>query len=793
MALFFLTGCGGGGVPTGTPPPATTYTIGGTVSGLSGTGLVLQDNGGNNLTMSANGAFVFTTPLASGSAYAVTVLAQPSSPAQSCAVANGSGTATADVTNVQVACTTTYTIGGTVTGLSSTVIVGSVPLILQDNGGNNLAMSANGAFVFTSPIASGGTYAVTVYTQPSDPALLCAVTNGRGTATADVTNVQVTCTVNPAPCPDVLYPLWTVPGSVAIGQESSETVIIGLDGDISIATAGDASTNWIRKGRRAVIGTHRYAQADGCNGFIPPVTVQVSGLPEGVTASPTSVVFTSTGPPQLMTFSASASAVPSTSTITLTGTSASFTWTLAVPLSIHPAPPATAMCPTSTLPPPPAPHPAPNEWTWEGGSDVNNEPAVYGTQGTPAAGNTPGARVWASTWTDAAGNFWLFGGLGPASAGKEGYLNDLWKYSQGQWTWVSGSDGFNQAGAYGTLGTAAPDNTPGARVEGSTWTDAAGNFWLFGGVGADSTGGPGGDLNDLWKYSGGEWTWMSGSNIANQNGTYGTMGTPAPGNTPGARTSAVSWADACGNLWLFGGEGYDSAGNLGIFNDLWKYSGGEWTWMSGSNIVDQNGTYGTLGTPAPGNVPGSRADAVAWTDQSGNLWLFGGEGNDLNGLLCEETAGPCNLNDLWEYSGGEWTWMGGSNAIDQPGIYGTQGVAAADNVPGARWLAVSWTDPQGNFWLFGGIGVAGTVFGDLNDLWKYSGGRWTWMSGANLPGQTGSYGTLGTAAPTNRPACRDTAAGWVDLSGNLWLFGGDDSFNFGIGGGKFKDLWMYQP
>ncbi len=119
MALLAVVGCGGGG--TSTPPPPATYSIGGTVSGLTGTGLVLQDNGGNNLTVSANAtSFTFATPVASGGAYSVTVLTQPAG--QSCAVTNGSGTATANVTNVSVACSQEYTIGGPVLGLSGTVL-----------------------------------------------------------------------------------------------------------------------------------------------------------------------------------------------------------------------------------------------------------------------------------------------------------------------------------------------------------------------------------------------------------------------------------------------------------------------------------------------------------------------------------------------------------------------------------------------------------------------------------------------------------------------------------------------
>ena len=50
------------------------YSVGGTVSGLSGT-VVLQDNGSDNLTVTASGAFTFPTTLTTGSPYNVTVQA----------------------------------------------------------------------------------------------------------------------------------------------------------------------------------------------------------------------------------------------------------------------------------------------------------------------------------------------------------------------------------------------------------------------------------------------------------------------------------------------------------------------------------------------------------------------------------------------------------------------------------------------------------------------------------------------------------------------------------------------
>jgi hypothetical protein len=65
---------------------------------------------------------------------------------------------------------------------------------------------------------------------------------------------------------------------------------------------------------------------------------------------------------------------------------------------------------------------------------------------------------------------------------------------------------------------------------------------------------------------------MGGSQLVDQKGVYGTQGVAAPANIPGARWDAISWTDSSGNFWLFGGDAYDSAGNQGTLNDLWKFT-----------------------------------------------------------------------------------------------------------------------------------------------------------------------------------------------------------------------------
>jgi N-acetylneuraminic acid mutarotase len=246
------------------------------------------------------------------------------------------------------------------------------------------------------------------------------------------------------------------------------------------------------------------------------------------------------------------------------------------------------------------------------------------------------------------GNLLIFGGYGYDTLGTLGYLGDLWEYSQSAntWTFISGPSA-NQAPQYGTQGVAAAGNTPGGRDGAPTWVDSSGTLWVFGGVvGA----GPVDNVNnDLWKYSvsSGEWTWVGGSSSPNATGVYGKQGVAAATNMPGARGSGALWQDQSGNVWMFGGRGYDSTGTLGELNDLWEYSptSGLWTWVAGSNVAAQAGSYGTLGVAAIANVPGARDTMMSWTDTSGNLWLFGGEGYNSSGA---DPNAP-EWNDLWKF------------------------------------------------------------------------------------------------------------------------------------------------
>ena len=254
------------------------------------------------------------------------------------------------------------------------------------------------------------------------------------------------------------------------------------------------------------------------------------------------------------------------------------------------------------------------------------------------------------------------------------YLNDLWKFNGTEWSEVTNA------------GT-----PPSVRFGAVSWTDNAGNAYVFGGYSASS-------LSDLWKFNGTSW-----SEVTN-------AGTP-----PSVRYGAVAWTDNAGNVYVFGGYNGTS------LNDLWKFNGTSWSPV--------NNTDGGLGTPSV------RADAVSWTDNAGNAYVFGGR------------SGNSYLNDLWRFNGTSWS-----------------PVTIAGTAPSVRSGAVSWKDSSGNFYVFGGFN--GTFY--LNDLWMFNGTSWSQVTIAGTP-----------------PSVRIGAVAWTDNAGNAYVFGGSNSLNV------YNDLWKF--
>jgi trimeric autotransporter adhesin len=206
----------------------TAYSVGGTVSGLAGNGLTLQNNGSDDLLVSANESFSFPTPIANGGSYEISVLFHPEEPSQTCSVNNSSGTVLgSDVDDVQVTCATnTFSIGGTVSDLAGT------GLVLQNNAGDDLAISSDGSFEFATALLDGTNYDVTVAVQPTNLSQTCTVANGSGTlAGTDVTNVEVTCATDQ----------FTVGGTVS-GLQGDQVVLQNNAGDDQTLSADGGFT-----------------------------------------------------------------------------------------------------------------------------------------------------------------------------------------------------------------------------------------------------------------------------------------------------------------------------------------------------------------------------------------------------------------------------------------------------------------------------------------------------------------------------------------------------------------------
>jgi hypothetical protein len=161
------------------------YSLGGTVAGLTTSGLVLS-YGGDTYRVPANAThFTMPTAIAYGSAYAVSVQTQPAG--LTCSIGDGTGIMTASaVTNVDLTCASaSYTLGGSISGLTTS------GLVLTD-GTDNLSVSANAAqFSMPNALASGSSYAIAIHAQPSGES--CQITAGTGTGTGDVDTVRVTC------------------------------------------------------------------------------------------------------------------------------------------------------------------------------------------------------------------------------------------------------------------------------------------------------------------------------------------------------------------------------------------------------------------------------------------------------------------------------------------------------------------------------------------------------------------------------------------------------------------------
>ncbi|RFO95077.1 hypothetical protein DIC66_20180 [Rhodoferax lacus] len=292
---------GTGGVTGGGGNGTTTFNIGGTITGLSGT-VALVNNGdvAHALAVTANGGFTFGLPVAAGSNYAVTVSGQPSG--QFCSVANATGAGVvANISTINVVCvpstgttitpgltgggagtggvnggggngTTSFNVGGSIAGLTG----GTLTLINNGDPASALAVTSNGGFTLGVPVALGGSYNVSVAAQPTGQT--CTVSNGTLAYMAtNVTNVSVVCAT-------------TASGSFSIGgtvtgllSGKSLTVVNNGDTANSITLSANGSFSMpvpvaTGSGYNITVATQPLAQVCGVNGTGSNVTTNITSV-----------------------------------------------------------------------------------------------------------------------------------------------------------------------------------------------------------------------------------------------------------------------------------------------------------------------------------------------------------------------------------------------------------------------------------------------------------------------------------------------------------------------------------
>ena len=152
--------------------------------------MVFQNNGVDNLTANSNETFTFATSLSDDSNFDVSVLTQPTSPNQTCAVSNPIGIISGSDVIVNVICSTnTYLVGGHVSGLFHNSSV-----VLQNNLQDNTTITCNGPFVFNTPLDDLSDYAATILSQPQSPLGNCVLSQANGAITGDdVISIQLSC------------------------------------------------------------------------------------------------------------------------------------------------------------------------------------------------------------------------------------------------------------------------------------------------------------------------------------------------------------------------------------------------------------------------------------------------------------------------------------------------------------------------------------------------------------------------------------------------------------------------
>lgn len=280
-------------------------------------------------------------------------------------------------------------------------------------------------------------------------------------------------------------------------------------------------------------------------------------------------------------------------------------------------------------------------------------------------------------------------------------------------------------------------------------------------------------LADMWVYSVVNGAW---ARVGTQVDLTNRVDRVPTASWPGARARACSVVDSANNLWLLGGVGCDQAGCNAAFGDLWRFTAGAWTLVSGVPARAQPRT-----ATSPGVV-----DSAACSCDGDRIWVFGGL----------RPNGNSATNVLWRYDirTAHWTQFAPTAvSLDAPSVhYGTPGSFSSASWPGPHTVVAgaARVTNDGWFMVFGGLGIAsnnvGGLMEPLSDLWAWNIYTHQW---AHMPS---SITTLAADSPLVAPVAPGARVGAriaVMSNSTVVMSGGADP----LGGPGFYtgDLWEF--
>lgn len=222
-----LSACGGGGTSTSTSPAP--IKMSGAVSGLKSGSVVIDINGANPITFSANGSYSDQIVNTNTNSYVLRVVSQPVN--QTCTISSGYLTGVVDsLENVQIICATeTLPVNVLVSGK---VGFSGSTLVLSNNTSDQISITENGQYTFDLQIPYNSSYSVTVTDQPTGQT--CTVVNGAGPEiVAAASNISVICAINTYKVSGVVSGL--TGGQVTLIDNGTDSLTVGANGSFTFA------------------------------------------------------------------------------------------------------------------------------------------------------------------------------------------------------------------------------------------------------------------------------------------------------------------------------------------------------------------------------------------------------------------------------------------------------------------------------------------------------------------------------------------------------------------------------